>query len=83
MIKFSHAYFTTPPILYSCVYRDSLSTFGFLAYIGHHKKCRDLVGFELQNRTVARKFSIEGLYVCLGGIGILKFDKTLPIYNAS
>jgi len=43
---------------------------------GITKKCRDLVGFELQNRTVARKFSIEGLYVCLGGIGILKFDKS-------
>ena len=28
-------------------------------------------------RTAARKFSIEGLYVCAGGLGILKFDGIL------
>jgi len=31
--------------------------------------------YPLPYRTVARKFSIGGLYVCLGGLDILKFDK--------
>ena len=32
---------------------------------------------------MARKFSIERIYVCAGGLDILKSDKTLLIYSGS
>jgi len=34
-------------------------------------------------RTVARKFSIGGIYVCSWGLDILNLIKTPPIYSAS
>jgi len=34
-------------------------------------------------RTVARKYSVGGLYVCAGGLDILIFDKTSLIYSVS
>jgi len=35
------------------------------------------------SRTVARKSSIGGLYVCAGALDILKIDKTPLIYSVS
>jgi len=32
------------------------------------------------SRTVARNFSVGGLYVCSGGLGILKFDKNTDLW---
>jgi len=35
------------------------------------------------DRTVARKSSIEGLYVCAGGLTLKKLTKTPLIYSVS
>ena len=34
------------------------------------------------NKTVTRKYSIGGLYICAVGLDILKFEQTLLFYSA-